>query len=97
MLTTLPSSKLEWKIFRLEGDRATFRELADIYGTTVAYVDEVPGEGKPFTRLHALADSGRASTGWDVAAQREGKEAAGSSNSLWAGHHWKSIKEFYSL
>jgi uncharacterized protein YbjT (DUF2867 family) len=31
MLTTLPASELEWRTFRVEGDRATFNECAERY------------------------------------------------------------------
>jgi len=31
VLTTLPASKLEWRIFRIEGDRLTFNEIVSGY------------------------------------------------------------------
>ncbi|KAJ7173606.1 hypothetical protein C8R46DRAFT_991414 [Mycena filopes] len=100
VLTTLPPSALENRILRLEGERSTLNALGLLFKTSVEHVDAVTGEaGELKTMLQKLADSGGASTGWDAVNQkeREGADAAGSANALWAGHQWKTIKEVHNL
>ncbi|KAJ7671598.1 hypothetical protein DFH06DRAFT_1083086 [Mycena polygramma] len=100
ILTTLPASELENRIFRIQGDRGSFHSVASQFKTTVEHVDTISGETGPIkTALLTLFDTGAASTGWDAAnkVERTGSEAAGSSNALWEGHHWKTIKEVHNL
>ncbi|KAJ7184436.1 hypothetical protein C8R46DRAFT_1299429 [Mycena filopes] len=100
VLTTLPSAELKNPEFRLEGERASLKDLARQFNTTVEYVDRIPGEmGEVKTLLAAALDIGMGSTGWDVVNKREGTgmDAAGSANPLWPGHRWKSIKEVLNL
>ncbi|KAJ7771518.1 hypothetical protein B0H16DRAFT_1364090 [Mycena metata] len=100
VLTTLPSAELGNRIFRLEGERASLKELAKRFNATVEYVDRVQGEmGEVKTVIGVALDSGSGSTGWDVVNKREGTgvDAAGSANSLWPGHQWKTIKEVLNL
>ncbi|KAJ7183091.1 hypothetical protein C8R46DRAFT_1065851 [Mycena filopes] len=97
-LTTLPPSKLENRILRLEGDRATLKEVAAKFNTPSEPVESVEGE-EFITNLLRLFESGGGSSGWDEANKRDGTgdQAAGSANALWAGHHWQSIKEVHGL
>ncbi|KAJ7065667.1 hypothetical protein C8F01DRAFT_1351662 [Mycena amicta] len=100
VLTTLPSTSLENKIFRIEGDRFKANDLGALFKTAVEYVTEIQGEmGDMKTRIAIELDSGLGSTGWRVVTKSEGTRdaAAGSANKLWPGHHWKTIKEVHGL
>ncbi|KAJ7741373.1 hypothetical protein B0H16DRAFT_1862411 [Mycena metata] len=58
-LTTLPASELENRTFPLEGDRATLKELATKFNTSVDHVDSVPGAGGDFiAHLLKVLDAG---------------------------------------
>jgi hypothetical protein len=94
VLTSLPPSELQDRIFRLEGERTSLNDLGLQLGTAVEHVDRIEGDELK-TGLLKLLDSGAGSTGWDEAHKREGSgsDAAGSANGLWPGHSWKSIKE----
>ncbi|KAJ7184464.1 hypothetical protein C8R46DRAFT_1064127 [Mycena filopes] len=96
VLTTLPPAELENRVFRLEGERRSLKDLARLLNTTIEHLERIPGEMGEFkTRLSAAVSLGAGSTGWDMAAKREGTgaNAAGSANVLWPDHQWKSIKE----
>ncbi|KAJ7060989.1 hypothetical protein C8F01DRAFT_1058288 [Mycena amicta] len=100
VLTTLPSVELENKTLRLEGERFKANELGTLFNTTVEHVSRIPGElGDLMTIVLTVADSGAGSTGWNSVTKCEGTgdAAAGSANKLWAGHHWKTIKEVHNL
>ncbi len=92
VLTAQPREKVENKIARLEGDRASLVELAGYLKTDIQYVDEITGHnGKNTTFLQTFLDTGAGSTGWDPLSNTEGLEKAGSGNALWEGHKWKRI------
>ncbi|TFK64331.1 NAD(P)-binding protein [Pluteus cervinus] len=92
VLTTQPREKVENKIARLEGDRASLVELAGYLKTDIEYVDEITGPHGPNTTfLQTFLDTGAGSTGWDPVTNSEGPEKAGSGNALWEGHQWKRI------
>jgi hypothetical protein len=100
VVTHLPASQLANKVFRIEGEHASLLDIAGYYGSkvTVEHVDAFPGdEFKTF--LHSLINSGRGSVGYDNISGKEltGADAAGASNALWPGHHWKGIKEGLGL
>ncbi|KAJ6585730.1 hypothetical protein B0H19DRAFT_1250509 [Mycena capillaripes] len=100
ILTTLPASELVNRIFRVEGKRASLNSIAVQFNASVKHVDSINGEGGQFkTGLQGVIDTGAGSTGWDVANKAEGTaiNAAGNANALWAGHHWKTIKEVHNL
>jgi len=100
VLTTLPSTELENKIFRIEGERTKANDLGALFKTAVEYVTEIPGEmGDIKTMVATEFDSGLGSTGWSVVTKSEGTgdAAASSANKLWPGHHWKTIKEVHGL
>ncbi|KAJ7638123.1 hypothetical protein B0H17DRAFT_1164025 [Mycena rosella] len=100
VLTTLPASELENRIFRIEGDRASLNDLGLLFTTSVEHVDEITGDdGFLKTLLLGLVDTGAGSTGWDEATKTEGlgSQAAGSANALWPGHQWKTIKDVHNL
>jgi hypothetical protein len=85
VLTHLPSSELEDRVFRLEGDRASLNDLAPLFKTTSEHVDEITGEGgESKTILMAILESGLGSTGWGAVTKAEGSgiDAAGSANAL---------------
>ncbi|KAJ6570212.1 hypothetical protein DFH09DRAFT_917274 [Mycena vulgaris] len=98
VLTTLPVSQLENRVFRLEGERGSLNELGAKFNTSVEHVDHIDGEEWK-AHLMAMVDTGACSTGWDEVAKVEGSgdKAAGSANALWAGHHWQTIKEVHKL
>ncbi|KAJ7628208.1 hypothetical protein DFH06DRAFT_1442109 [Mycena polygramma] len=100
ILTTLPASQLENRVFRLEGERASLNAVAGQFKAAIEYVDSVAGEfGELKTGIAVELDTGAGSTGWDRVAKVEGlgSDAAGSANALWKGHHWKTIKEVHNL
>nr|GAT46069.1 predicted protein [Mycena chlorophos] len=100
VLTTLPSSQLENKTFRIQGQRLKLNELGPIFNTTVEHVEELEGPmAKELKGLMLIADSGAGSTGWDGEAGKEGTgdAAAGSANKFWEGHQWKTVKEVHNL
>jgi hypothetical protein len=87
VLTTLPPSELENRIFRLEGERKSLNDLGALFktGTSVKHVENITGEaGEIKTSLLTLFDSGADSSGWDAANKVEGSgtniNAAGSAN-----------------
>ncbi|KAJ6466603.1 hypothetical protein C8R47DRAFT_990901 [Mycena vitilis] len=100
ILTTLPASELEDRIFRIEGERTTFNSAAGLFKAPVEHVDRLTGEDAELkTVLWAVLENGGGSTGWDEVnkVERSGSDAAGSANALWPGHHWRSIKEVHGL
>nr|GAT55866.1 predicted protein [Mycena chlorophos] len=98
VLTTLPPSELHNKTFRLQGDRSTLSDLAILFDTELNFVKMVPGPmGEVWTRMQLAAESGMASTGWDLGKCDEGKDCAGCTNKLWPGHEWKTIVKFFKL
>lgn len=97
VLTHLPPSELEDKVFRIEGDSVTMTQLAEAFGTTVTKVDEIPGDeswGGFLTFLATIWSKGAASTGWDFAESKE-LYAPDRDNSLWEGHKWKKVLEAF--
>ncbi|KAJ6595892.1 hypothetical protein DFH09DRAFT_1273109 [Mycena vulgaris] len=99
VLTALPRSELEDRVFRLEGERASMNEVGALFKTSVQHVDNMGEGGEFLTFLLAHADRGAFSTGWDetVKAEGSGSKAAGSSNALWPDHKWQTIKEVLKL
>ncbi|KAJ6595894.1 hypothetical protein DFH09DRAFT_1072804 [Mycena vulgaris] len=99
VLTALPRSELEDHVFRLEGERASMNEVGALFKISVQHVDNMGEGGELLTFLLAHADRGAFSTGWDetVKAEGSGSKAAGSSNALWPGHKWQTIKEVLKL
>ncbi|TFK76170.1 NAD(P)-binding protein [Pluteus cervinus] len=94
VLTTYPPEKLDDKVFRIEGDRATLLELAVYLKAEVEFVDEVPGpRGPAITYMQRLLETGAGSTGWDPISNEEGSEKAGSGNAWWVGHRWQRIPD----
>ncbi|KAF7975619.1 hypothetical protein HWV62_9209 [Athelia sp. TMB] len=96
VLTHLAPSELENKYFRIQGESASFVEIAEYYKLPVERVTAFGGPDGPFrTLLHRLIESGKGSVGYSALV---GKElTAGESNALWKGHHWKGIKEGLGL
>ncbi|KAF7976124.1 hypothetical protein HWV62_7569 [Athelia sp. TMB] len=96
VLTHLTPSELENKYFRIQGESASFVEIAEYYKLPVERVTAFGGPDGPFrTLLHRLIESGKGSVGYSALV---GKElTAGESNALWKGHHWKGIKEGLGL
>jgi cytochrome P450 len=85
VLTTLPESELENHILRLEGERASWNEVAAQFKATVERRETTAGEaGDMLTTLLSIVARGGGSTGWGEASQREGcgRDAAGAANAL---------------
>jgi len=99
IVTHLSPAELSNKIFRIEGEHASMLDIAGYYGSKVPieYVDGFDDEFRMF--LHVLINTGKGSTGYNIPAGKEltGSDAAGASNALWPGHHWKGIKEVLGL
>ncbi|KAJ7912979.1 hypothetical protein B0H13DRAFT_2326749 [Mycena leptocephala] len=92
--------ELEDRVFRLEGERASFNDIGAQFKTSVEHVDRITGEaGDVKTGLFRILESGAGSTGWDEVnkTERSGSETAGSANALWPGHQWRSIKDVHDL
>lgn len=90
VLTTLPPSELINKELYIESERATLNEIAALYGSTVkvAYVDAIPAH-LPAADFVSAAQKGI-----------EGGSSiskAGSSNHLYPGYKWSTIKETLKL
>ncbi|KAJ7451938.1 hypothetical protein FB451DRAFT_1342659 [Mycena latifolia] len=100
ILTTVPSAQLENRILRLEGDRASWNDVAKLFKASIERVESFTGKDAEMrTGLLTLFETGAGSTGWDEPNKRDGSgsETAGSANGLWPGHHWQTIKEVHSL
>ncbi|KAH7928781.1 NAD(P)-binding protein [Leucogyrophana mollusca] len=102
VLTHLPPSQLHNVSFRIQGERKTPRELAALYGDKAPLVEisEFPPSVKDgaFRKFLQVAfNAGFASTGYDAAEGKDDEKRAGSSNSLWPGHQWKTVKEVLNL
>ncbi|KZP05268.1 NAD(P)-binding protein [Athelia psychrophila] len=102
VLTHLAPAELENKIFRIQGEAASFLDIAAYYPTLpVEHIEEPfsgpDGEFKSFLQDHV--NSGKGSVGYSAATGKEltGADAAGASNALWAGHKWRGIKEGLGL
>ena len=99
IITHLSPAELSNKAFRIEGEHASLLDIAGYYGSKVPieYVDRLDDEFKTF--LQGLINSGKGTTGYDIPTGKEltGSDAAGASNALWPGHHWKGIKEVLGL
>lgn len=96
MLTALPPSELQDKIFRVQGQALSMAEIAKILNTNI---ENVPAPHPLVDFLRRQYGIGAASTGWNPITQKagEGSEAAGSANHLWAGHRWKMLQESLNL
>ncbi|KAK7042550.1 NmrA domain-containing protein [Favolaschia claudopus] len=100
ILTTLPPSELENRIFRLEGERVTMNGLAAQFKATPEYVDKLTDRGEHEGFLNFLVsaiEDGKASTGWNGVKEGTGADAAGTGNAAWPGHHWQTVKEVHNL
>ncbi|KAJ7586698.1 hypothetical protein C8J56DRAFT_945343 [Mycena floridula] len=97
VLTTLPAKDIEFKEFRIQGQRASLVEIAGLLDKEIARVDELPGEHVQIKiMLLDEFEKGIGSTGWDSSTQREGYKLAGSANKLWPGHEWVTLQQFYN-
>ncbi|KAJ7616929.1 hypothetical protein DFH06DRAFT_1145259 [Mycena polygramma] len=85
ILTTLPPSGLENRIFRIQGDRASLSALGPVFNISVEHLDRIPGES--------------GSTGWDETnkVEKTGSDGAGNANTLWSGYKWGSTREVLHL
>ncbi|KAJ6506887.1 hypothetical protein C8R45DRAFT_923045 [Mycena sanguinolenta] len=85
VLTTVPSAQLENRILRLEGDRASWNDVAKVFKASVERAESFTGkDGEMRTGLLTLFETGAGSMGWDEPNKKEGSgiEAAGSANDL---------------
>jgi len=80
VLTTLPPSELQNAVFKIQGASASLNEIGALLEGKypVEHVDKLDGELS--THLQQIVESGQGNTG-------------GTSNGLWEGHQWKTIKE----
>ncbi|KAK0431911.1 hypothetical protein EV421DRAFT_1851756 [Armillaria borealis] len=90
VLTTLPPSELNDRIFRIEGERASYGEIAAKVRLPVVRVENVPSDSEQLslfcTMAQKLFEEGYGSSGWDHALKKDGAERAGGANALWTGH-----------
>ncbi|KAK7048703.1 NmrA domain-containing protein [Favolaschia claudopus] len=86
------------RTFRLQGDRSTLSDLAEIFQTEVRYGEDIPGQmGEVWKRMQLASECGAASTGWNIRQWAEGEERAGCTNYMWEGHQWQTIRSFFRL
>lgn len=86
------------KMIRIEGDRASLVEIANMYNKEIVYVDAVPGPDSELrTTVAGIGDSGAGSTGWNwiLKADGSGEAASNSGNKLWPGRKWKTIRDVH--
>ena len=98
-MTHLSPSELTNKIFRIEGEHASMLDIAGYYGSLpIEYVNGFDDDTFK-TALHGVINTGKGSIAYDITSGKEltGSDAAGASNALWPGHHWKGIKETLGL
>ncbi|KAK0216158.1 hypothetical protein IW262DRAFT_200386 [Armillaria fumosa] len=97
VLTTLPSSELHDRIFRIEGERISYGDIAARVGLPIVRVETVPAESERFTQfctmIQKMFEQGYGSTGWDHVLKKDGAESAGSANALWSGHVWRKVSK----
>lgn len=97
VLTTLPPSELNNRIFRIEGDRVSYGEIAARIGLPVVRVENVPSDSEEFsqfcTMLQKVREQGYGSTGWNHVLKKDDAESAGSANALWTGHVWRKVSK----
>ncbi|SJL11187.1 uncharacterized protein ARMOST_14590 [Armillaria ostoyae] len=76
VLTTLPPSELNDRIFRIEGERASYGEIAARVGLPVVRVKNVPSDSEQLslfcTMAQKLFEEGYGSSGWDHALKKDG-------------------------
>ncbi|KZP32595.1 NAD(P)-binding protein [Athelia psychrophila] len=102
VLTHLSPAELENKIFRIQGEAASFLDVAAYYPTLPVEHVEAPLPGSELqwlSTIHSHIDSGKGSVAYSDVAGKEltGADAAGASNALWVGHRWIGIKEGLGL
>ncbi|KAH7913355.1 hypothetical protein BJ138DRAFT_1134145 [Hygrophoropsis aurantiaca] len=102
ILTHTPPSQLHNATLRIQGDRKSLREIAALYDgkVEIAQIAEFPAdipEAGLRTFLQKEFEVGVGSTGFDAAKGRDDEQLAGSSNSLWRGQQWKTVKEVLNL
>lgn len=101
ILTSIPLSELYNKSLLIEGQAATFQEVAQILGKKVTYVSPEEIEN-PFVRiLLELGDKGGLRNGYiltdaDASEEVVDKRSSGG-NALWKGHQWKQIKDIHAV
>ncbi|KAK0193150.1 NAD(P)-binding protein [Armillaria mellea] len=97
MLTTIPPSELNDRIFRIEGERISYGEIAARVGLPIVRVETVPSDSERLTQfctmVQKMFEQGYGSTGWDHVLKKDGAESAESANALWTGHVWKKVSK----
>ncbi|KAK0216173.1 hypothetical protein IW262DRAFT_1398447 [Armillaria fumosa] len=97
VLTTLPPSELHDRIFRIEGERVSYGEIAARVGLPVVRVETVPADSEELSQfctiLQKVRERGYGSTGWDHVLKKDDVESAASANALWTGHVWKKVSK----
>ncbi|KAG6832909.1 hypothetical protein H0H92_004793 [Tricholoma furcatifolium] len=94
ILTELHPTHLDYTSFRIQGQSASLVDIAAILGMDIEYVSGNPSPNFDTAGfLQEYFETGAGSTGWNADEDREGEEKAGSSNSVWENHGWKSISD----
>ncbi|KAK0476167.1 hypothetical protein IW261DRAFT_1368076 [Armillaria novae-zelandiae] len=95
VLTTLPPSELNDRVFRIEGERVSYGEIAARVELPVVRVETVPAESEELSQfctiLQKVREHGYGSTGWDHVLKKDDAESAASANALWTGHVWRKV------
>ncbi|KAG1716762.1 hypothetical protein ID866_360 [Astraeus odoratus] len=102
VLTTLAPEQLNNVELRIEGQRATFRELAELYKGKLPteFVDSIPKDlplAGIMEWLQRYAEMGAISTGYDSSLKKDDPTLAGSANKLYPGYKFRTVKETLGL
>ncbi|KAG0701293.1 hypothetical protein DFH29DRAFT_982781 [Suillus ampliporus] len=103
ILTTQPPSRLLDVEIHIEGQRATFSDIAALYkgSVPVVHCDALPMEGvanAPFrTIFQKHVGRGGGSCGWNPVTESDDPVSASRDNSLWEGHRWLTVGEVLGL
>ncbi|KAF9221144.1 NAD(P)-binding protein [Gyrodon lividus] len=101
ILTTVPPAQLNDTEIRIEGYRATWREIAALYEGKVPIepAESIPSH-VPMADFRMLVqrafDTGMGSTGWDPVACKESYDPK-AGNKLYPDFKWKTVKEILDL
>ncbi|KAG6329020.1 hypothetical protein ID866_10070 [Astraeus odoratus] len=102
VLTALAPEQLNNVELRIEGQRATLRELAELYKgkLPIEFVDSIPKDhplGGIMEWLQRYSEMGAISTGYNPSLQKDDPTLAGSANRLYPGYKFKTVKETLGL
>lgn len=101
ILTNIPLSELYNKTLLIEGQAATFKEIAQALVKDITYVLPEDIEHPFFRFLQEVAEKGGFRFGYSLANPDASEEVvskrSSSGNALWKGHQWKQIRDVLAV